>query len=98
MARLTDLQHKFEELNDELVILKPNEGHQEEFTIIQNRFYHLVGRVENHLNRTNISDTDLGTAHDKNRINQSTLSTLNKTRRIKLPEAPLPTFDGKFEG
>lgn len=96
MARLTDLHNAFEGLNDELVMLEPNEGHQEEFTVIQDRFYHLTGKVENHLNRANISNVDSETTRNENRTNQSTPLISNK-RRIKLPVAPLPTFDGKFE-
>lgn len=98
MARLTDLQNAFEELNDELVMLEPNEGHEEEFTLIQDRFFQLAGRIEKHLNNANVSNTDVEAARDENRVNQSTPVTINKRRRIKVPEAPLPTVDGKFEG
>lgn len=79
-------------------MLEPNEGHEEEFTLIQDRFYQLAGRVEKHLNNANISNTDIEAVRDENRVNQSTPVTSIKRRRIKLPEAPLPTFDGKFEG
>jgi len=30
-------------------------------------------------------------------INDASAVTLTKKRRIKLPEAPMPTFDGKYE-
>lgn len=98
MARLTELHRAFENLNDELMILEPDVDHEEEFAIIQERFYQLAGRVKKHLNNANVSNTDVDAARDENRVNHSTPVTVNKGRRIKLPQAPLPTFDGKFEG
>lgn len=51
-------------------MLEPNEDHEEEFTLIQDRFYQLAGRVEKHLNNANISNTDIEAVHDENRVNQ----------------------------
>jgi hypothetical protein len=42
IARLTDLYHAFEEYHDELAVIDPNDGHQTEFTTIQERFYDLA--------------------------------------------------------
>lgn len=39
MKRVTELYHAFEDSNDELAVLDPNEGHQIEFTSIQDRYY-----------------------------------------------------------
>ena len=38
MSRVTELYHAFEDFNDELAVLDPNEGHQTEFATIQDRF------------------------------------------------------------
>lgn len=43
IARLTDLYHAYEDDNDELVVLEPEAGHQDEFANIQERFYSLAG-------------------------------------------------------
>lgn len=97
ITRLTDLYHAFEEYNDELAVLEPYEEHQNEFINIQDRFYSLAGKIENRLNTTNISDAVAGTANDESRNDNTEISASGKKRRIKLPEAPLPTFDGKYE-
>lgn len=46
MARLTELYNAFEEYNDELAVLDPNNAHQTKFTEIQDRFYTLAGNIE----------------------------------------------------
>lgn len=95
MTCLTELYRAFEEQNDELAVLDPNEAHQDEFSNIQERFYTIAARVENILSPTNSS-----TASNSNndiQIGETASVTSNKKRRIKLPEAPLPTFDGKYE-
>lgn len=97
MARLTELHHAFEDLNDELIVLDPDESYRDEFTHIEDRFYHLAGRVESHLSRANASTPDINVSSIENRTNQSMSVIVDKKRRVKLPEAPLPTFDGKFE-
>ncbi|XP_018359896.1 PREDICTED: uncharacterized protein LOC108759104 [Trachymyrmex cornetzi] len=95
IARLTKLYHTFEEHHDELVILDPNDAHEEEFTSIQERFYALAGKIENMLNPVNTSSISASSSEAQSIVDEPTVST--KRRRIKLPEAPLPTFDGTFE-
>lgn len=53
ITRLTELYHAeyndykyYEEYNDEMSILDPNDAHQTEFANMQGRFYSLAGRVE----------------------------------------------------
>ncbi|XP_077255218.1 uncharacterized protein LOC143893566 [Temnothorax americanus] len=95
ITRLTELYHAFEEQNDELAVLDPNDGHQTEFATIQERFYSLAGKIENILDAASTSDAGTGPSTEETR-SDNTIVTIKK-RRIKLPEAPLPTFDGKFE-
>jgi len=97
IARVTDLYHAFEEHNDELAVLDPREGHQNEFVNIQERFHSLASKAENILNATNNSNAGPGPSNNEPRSdNAGTTASVNK-RRIKLPEASLPTFDGKYE-
>jgi len=96
IARLTDLYHAFEDFNNELVVLEPNSSHQDEFINIQDRFYALAGRVENLLNPNDTSETSTRVLDDDRRTSDNCHATTKK-RRIKLPDAPLPMFDGKYE-
>jgi len=97
IARLTELYHVYEEYHDKLAVIDPNDGHQTEFVNIQERYYGLAGKVENILNTVNASCSN-SDATDGIRADNSPVVVAIKRRRIKLPEAPLPTFDGKFEG
>ncbi|XP_011883829.1 PREDICTED: uncharacterized protein LOC105570979, partial [Vollenhovia emeryi] len=54
-------------------------------------------RVENILNTTNLSSASTNASSDEIRERPSGPPAIQK-QRIKLPEAPLPTFDGKYEG
>src|SRR5436190_8224498 len=96
MTRLTELYHAYEEFNDELMVLDTNENHETEFTNIQERYYSLAGRIENLLNAMNVSGAISVNSSGENRIEDEQIPVLKK-RRIKLPEAALPIFDGKYE-
>ncbi|XP_067208501.1 uncharacterized protein [Linepithema humile] len=94
IKRLTELYHAFEEYNDELTVLDSNEIHQTEFINIQERFYSLAARVESNLSA---SEADSDRQSVVNRADNVEITTSSRKRRIKLPEAALPTFDGKYE-
>jgi hypothetical protein len=93
---LTDLYNKFENYNDEFAVLDPNDGHVTEFVNLQDRFYAIAGRMENIINAANMS-AESSMANDEMRGDNDERRTTIKKRRVKLPEASLPTFDGKYE-
>lgn len=87
ITRLTKLYHAYEEFNDELAVLDPNDVHQNEFSSIQERFYSLAGDVETRLSAGDVSDRDNGMSSNEIRIENTGTVTTFKKRRIKLPEA-----------
>lgn len=95
--RLAELFRAYEEFNDELVVLDPSDGHHDEFAIIQERYYAVAGKIENVINAVDGSRASTNTPNDGTRLNDDEVAASTKRRRIKLPEAPLPTFDGKYE-
>lgn len=96
IARLTALYNAFEEFNDELMVLDQNDNHQDEFTNVQNRFYSLAGKIETMLNSDASMGSNAGTSSGGSRREDAAAPATRK-RRFKLPEAPLPMFDGRYE-
>ncbi|KYN27913.1 hypothetical protein ALC57_02678 [Trachymyrmex cornetzi] len=97
MNRLTELYRAFEDHNDELAVLDSDERHQTEFTNLQDRYYSLASRVETITRAADVAESSTSTSTGESRNSDATLSTSVKKRRIKLPDAHLPTFDGKYE-
>ncbi|KYM98363.1 hypothetical protein ALC62_10933 [Cyphomyrmex costatus] len=97
IARLTEVYNAYEEHNIELTVLDPDnqDSHQDEFVNVQERFFSLASRIDNILNVADVSNSAGSSIETRSDRAESTAST--KKRRVKLPEAPLPTFDGKFE-
>ena len=96
-ARLTDLYNAFEDYNDELALLDANERHQNEFETIRERFYSIAAKIERSLNETSTSSAASVRTSVETRIDNTENITSTIRRRIKLPEASLPTFDGRCE-
>ncbi|XP_025997419.1 uncharacterized protein LOC113005762 [Solenopsis invicta] len=95
MNRITELYHAFEGYNDELALLDPSEAHQSEFENVQERDYLIASKVENILHPPDTTETESNVSINGTRSDST--ETIIKNRRIKLPEASLPTFDGKYE-
>lgn len=95
--RLTELFHAYEEYHNEIVILEPNVGHGTEFANIQDRFYDLAVKIKNIVNPIETETASNSVAGIGTQTNNATVVTSTKKRRIKLSEAPMPTFDGKYE-
>ncbi|XP_076661133.1 uncharacterized protein LOC143365020 [Halictus rubicundus] len=91
ITRLTDLFHAAEDANNEIALLEPDNGHDDILAEIATRFYDLAGRADNILNRPDISRADTDTANDSRSTDSA------KGRPVKLPDASLPTFDGRYE-
>lgn len=96
ITRVTELYHAYEEFNDELTLLDPGEQHKDEFAILQERFYTLASKVENIINPS-VHITSAGSSNNSIQPSGSGTAVLMKQRRLKLPEASLPKFDGRYE-
>ncbi|XP_011858942.1 PREDICTED: uncharacterized protein LOC105556456 [Vollenhovia emeryi] len=94
--RLTQLYRAFEEHNDELAVLDPNANHRVEFEGIQERFYGLAGKIESILRPRDTSEPSTSVSSEE--VRRGDIVPPVEKRRIKLPETPLPKFDGRFEG
>lgn len=97
MTRVTELYHSYEEFNDELILLDSNDSHRDEFTHVQERFYTLASKIEEIISANSIVSTaNIDTSSNASRSNSSASTVITK-RRIKLPEASLPQFNGQYE-
>ncbi|EZA55363.1 hypothetical protein X777_04816, partial [Ooceraea biroi] len=83
--------------NDELAVLNPSDGHQAEFANIQDRFYAIASKIESVANVAGPSRAGASISSEETRDDNVEVVAPIKRRRIKLPETPLPTFDGKYE-
>ena len=95
MSRVTELYRAFEEYNDELALLDPNDTHVTEFENVQERYYSIASKVEYILQPSDHMESETNASFVETRSNST--ATIIKNRRIKLPEASLPTFNGKYE-
>ncbi|XP_071649486.1 uncharacterized protein [Temnothorax longispinosus] len=88
LKRITELFHAYEELHDELQLLEPADENLVELNDIQDRYYTVASKIE--------TLTPASTSHTVN-LNATSIPVDNNTRRIKLPVAELPKFDGNLE-
>lgn len=94
-ARLSEIYHDVENQSVELMTVDPRDVHVIEFDDIQERFYALITRIEGVLHATNTSEASTRGWSEGTQSDSAT--TREKQRRMKLPDAKLPTFDGQFE-
>jgi len=95
MTRLRELYHAYEDFNDELILLDPNDNHKDEFANVQERYYSLASKVEQIINPS-VSSAVINPTDAAN-LNINSGNTIVAKRKIRLPEAALPTFDGRYE-
>lgn len=86
--RVTDLLHAYEEIHDEWSVLKPGDVRLEEFIEIQNDYYATASKVGDLLKPTQV---------DTRPANSDDINSVDKSRRLRLPVAELPTFNGDYE-
>ena len=95
MARVTELYHAYEEFNNELILLNPNDNHKDKFTNVQERFYSFAGKIDELLN-TIVSDNSAVVSNDAASL-LPLMRAPRPSRRIKLSETSLLNFDGRYE-
>lgn len=95
MKRVTELYHAYEEFNDELMLLDSNDHHNDEFVTVQGKFYALAGKIEKIINPS-IASVNADASGNSTPSHMSAMTGCTK-RRVKLPAASLPKFDGRYE-
>lgn len=93
--RLTELYREVENQAVELMTVDPRNTHVTEFDEIQDRYYALLARIEGILHAADVSEASTSGLSEGARSDNAV--TRDKQKRMKLPDAKLPTFDGKFE-
>lgn len=86
--RVTDLLHAYEDIHDEWSVWKQDDIRLEEFNQIQSDYYEIASKVGDILKSTAIN-TPLTNSDESN--------SADKSRRLRLPVAELPTFNGDYE-
>ncbi|XP_012524199.1 uncharacterized protein LOC105829705 [Monomorium pharaonis] len=86
LQRVTDLLHAYEELHHELEAIEPGE-HANEIDDIQNRYYAVASAI----------DDRTAPATSTSNLNIASTPVDNNIKRVKLPVAELPKFDGNLE-
>ncbi|XP_012535770.1 uncharacterized protein LOC105836345 [Monomorium pharaonis] len=97
ILRLTTQFHTFQDLNGELILIDSDGGHADEFVIIQDQLYDLAGKIDNILSSDNASAFTASVSRNESRSDGVVTTAPATKRRFKLPEATLPTFDGRHE-
>ncbi|XP_044010282.1 uncharacterized protein LOC122853938 [Aphidius gifuensis] len=92
VTRVSELYNNYEELNDEIAISQPDHPHLDEFNEIQDRYFTLLGKINEALNITQ----NLTPRESLLSVNEIVPNEPPRRRTIKLPQITLPTFDGKY--
>lgn len=88
-SRVKELFTAYGDLHDELALLiEPDNDALLEFNNIQDRYYALVAKIESLYPSTSTQRA--------NELNTTSVVIDHGTRRLKLPHADLPKFDGNF--
>ncbi|KAG8238354.1 hypothetical protein J437_LFUL017247 [Ladona fulva] len=99
LERVKDLFHNYEELQDELEIALPNNEGLAEFPDIQDHFYDLSTRI-NSMPVAGATQASSGPpsvgSRSRNDLNSSNSFVFERQLQVKLPDTPIPKFDGDF--
>lgn len=97
MDRLGELYRDLEELQDELMLLEPENNHDVEFASAEDKFYSLKVKTTRILVTTPAPSVE--TPSGSREIGPSVIHNSNTSYNrcnIKLPQTTLPTFDGDY--